>query len=477
MKKKNYLVVNQKTLRLNTRFEFIAVCFIANPSKFERLNYGLFVDIFTRSAVVSDILDGAGNVADVGAGETGNGDTAILGHVDVVLLDHSLALLDSEAREGEHTNLLGDVSPGALGADLLEVLAEKLTHLGDPVCHVNELLQPLGAEVRLVKDEGSNSSTVERRRRVSSSNDDLELGEDSAGGLLVTADEVKSTGSLTVKTHNLSERLSNAHLEALVEEVSQADAILVQVAGDEALVGSVEEGIESVLVADSGDLLPLVESGIDTRGVVSAGVEEHGGTGSGVSKILEHTLEVETLSLLIEVAVLAHLEAGSLEDRVVVAPGGVANVDGSGSVRLEEVADNAEGAGTRESLGRGNSTAGDISVLPAEEGHTGTLVEVLVAIDGRVLLVELEVVGDHLLGLANDGENVGLAVLGSVGTDTEVDLLGELVGLVASGERKDGVSRGLSDVTELTLAEGSGLSRVDDLGVKVSESLHFNLIV
>lgn len=349
----------------------------------------------------------------------------------MVLLDHLFALLHSEAREGEHTNLLCDMLPRALGADVLEVLTEQLTHLSDSICHVNELLEPLSAEIRLVQDEGSNSSAMKRRRRVLSSNDDLKLGENLGGSALVTADEVKSTSTLTVKTHDLGERLGDAHLEALVEEVSQADTVLIQVTGHEALIGSVKEGIESVLVANSSDLLPLIKSRIDTSRVVSAGVEKHRGAGSGVFKILEHSLEIETLSLLVEVAVLANLKSGGLEDLVMVTPSRVADIDGSGSVLLEEITDNTESTGTRESLRGSNSTAGDISVIPTEEGHAGTLVEVLVAINGRVFLVKLGVVDDHLLSLADNGEDVRLTILRSVSTDTKVDFLGELVVLVA----------------------------------------------
>ena len=50
--------------------------------------------------------------------------------------------------------------------------------------------------------------------------------------------------------------------------------------------------------------------------------------------------------------------------------------------------------------------------------------------------------------LVDNGENPGLALLGTVGTDTEVDLLGVSIGLVGSCEGKDDVLGGSRDVFE-----------------------------
>ena len=98
-------------------------------------------------------------------------------------------------------------------------------------------------------------------------------------------------------------------------------------------------------------------------------------------------------------------------------------------------------------------------MVPAELSTAGTLIEVSETIDGRVLFVELQVITDELLSLANDGEDIGRTVVISVGTDTEVALLRVLVSLEASGKRQDGVSGRLLDVGEVV--------------GEVSDSLHF----
>ena len=125
---------------------------------------------------------------------------------------------------------------------------------------------------------------------------------------------MESSSSLTIKTHDLGERLSNDHLESLVEEVPQANSILIEVARDEALIGGIEEWIELVCSANLSDLLPLVEGWINTSWVVSASVEEHHGSWSGILEVSNHAVEIETLGLLVEVSVLSNVEASRSKD-------------------------------------------------------------------------------------------------------------------------------------------------------------------
>lgn len=136
------------------------------------------------------------------------------------------------------------------------------------------------------------------------------------------------TASLTVEAHNFSEGLGNDHLESSAQEVSETLSILVEVASDEALVSSVEEGIELVGLANVSDHFPLLEGGVDAGGVVGTGVEENDGSGGGVLEILNHTIEIQSLSLLMEISVLSNLETSLSKHSVVVAPSRVRNVDG-----------------------------------------------------------------------------------------------------------------------------------------------------
>ena len=64
--------------------------------------------------IIDNILDALDNLVDVLVSDTADGDSAVLGHVDAVVLDHGLRLSLSEASEGEQADLGGDVGPVTL---------------------------------------------------------------------------------------------------------------------------------------------------------------------------------------------------------------------------------------------------------------------------------------------------------------------------------------------------------------------------
>lgn len=312
--------------------------------------------------------------------------------------------------------------PSTLSSDLFELCSQKFSHSCDSIGHSDELIKPLLAHGWLIEDDRGDSGTVPWWRRIVNSNDDLELGEDFTSDGLIGADKVKSTTSLTVETHNFGERLSDDHFKTLIEEISEANTILVEISSDETLIGGIKEWIKLSLFADGSDLLPLGESWIDTSRIVSASVKENSRSWSSILKVSDHAVEVETLGFLIEVSVLSDLESGSSKNFVMVSPSWVADINWGWSELVEEITNDSEGTGSRQGLGGGDSSACDVWVVPSEKDASGTLVEGLVTIDWRILLVESVIIGDSLLGLSHYWEHVWLSVLRSVGTDTQVDL-------------------------------------------------------
>merc|ERR1711865_574148 len=122
-----------------------------------------------RSLIGNNSLDTVSNVINVLGGNTADRDSSVLSHVDVMLLNHSLGLLNGKSGEREHTNLGGDVRPVSLGSVLLESSAEGLSHGKDSIANSNELGLPLVSELNVVQKLGSNSSSVLGRSRVVSS--------------------------------------------------------------------------------------------------------------------------------------------------------------------------------------------------------------------------------------------------------------------------------------------------------------------
>jgi len=189
-----------------------------------------------------------------------------------------------------------------------------------------------------------------RGRGVSTSDDNFDLTEDAAGIFFVVAHNVESASTFTVKSHNLSERLSNNHLEASIKEISKTISIGIEETRSETLVGSVKEGEKVVLGTDIGDLGPLSLTGVNTSRVVSTSVEEDNGSRLGFSEIFKHSVDIETLSLGVEVSVLMHGKSSGCEYLVMVSPGRVGDVNRDASELLQECSENVESTSSRKSL-------------------------------------------------------------------------------------------------------------------------------
>jgi len=157
-----------------------------------------------RSLIGNNSLDTVSNVINVLGGNTADRDSSVLSHVNVMLLNHSLGLLNGKSGEREHTNLGGDMSPISFG-NFFEVGSEELSHLIDSICDGDKFIEPLLSHDWITEDHSSDSGTVLWWGRVVGSNNKFKLGKDSSGNCFVCADEMECTGSLTIKTHDFSE--------------------------------------------------------------------------------------------------------------------------------------------------------------------------------------------------------------------------------------------------------------------------------
>ena len=63
------------------------------------------------SPLLGDIGHGLGQMAHITGGDSGDGNPAVLGEVNTVLLGDLLHLLRRHPGEGKHSNLIGDVFP------------------------------------------------------------------------------------------------------------------------------------------------------------------------------------------------------------------------------------------------------------------------------------------------------------------------------------------------------------------------------
>lgn len=147
-----------------------------------------------------DLEDGLGEVSDVLASDTRDGDTSILGQVNGVVLGDLLYLLGLEAGVSEHADLVGDVRPVVLGTERLELPTEQLAHGDDAVGHALDFALPLLVQLGVVQDSGSNTGAVDGGVGVHGADDDLDLRVEALDLLGVLADNREDTSTLTVET-------------------------------------------------------------------------------------------------------------------------------------------------------------------------------------------------------------------------------------------------------------------------------------
>lgn len=181
--------------RLIARIENLS-SFPFRPSPF-RSNLKSF---FLFPFLTLDLENSFGQTADIVAGDTGNGDTAVLGGVDGVLLGQLVHLLGVQASVGEHANLASDVGPVVLGAELLEVLLEEGTHGDDSVGHALDLTQPLLVQLGVAEDLGGNAGAVDGGVGVQRADEDLQLRVDTLLLLGVSSGDGEGTDTLSVET-------------------------------------------------------------------------------------------------------------------------------------------------------------------------------------------------------------------------------------------------------------------------------------
>ena len=165
-------------------------------------------------ALTGDLVDGLGKTLDVGGSDTGDGNSAVLGSVNTVLLGQGVHLFRLETSVGEHANLAGDMAPVVFATKLLEVLLEESTHGDDAVSHALDLAQPLLVEFRVVQNGGSNTGTVDGRVGVKRADQDLDLRVDTLLLVGIGANDGEGTNTLTVET------LTNISMHASLDKHS-----------------------------------------------------------------------------------------------------------------------------------------------------------------------------------------------------------------------------------------------------------------
>jgi len=389
-------------------------------------------------------VEALSDVVDVFGVETSDGDTSIHSHVDSVFFTEFVDHLGVEASEGEHANLACDVSPIVLVSECGKLLDKGSTHLSHTAGHVSQVLVPHGGQLFVSKDNINDTSTVDGRVGVDWSGNLLYAGKNDILLRLASGNNGDATSTLTIETKVLGERLEEHDVVGMLLEKLERVAIFLEITTGETLIGRVESGEQLFALNNLEDVLPLRVGGVNTGGVVGADVEHDNRVVFGIVKIFLHAFEVETLGGWVVIAVVFTRESGKICDSSVNRPGGVGYKEIDVLVLvplLKEGVTNSKGSSTRDGL-----SASDSVLLEGLAVSTVSELEALLdvrvnTLDGCVLVIHVAF-EDNLLSTLNAGKNEWLAIIISISTHTEKDLLG--VGILLEGvvETENRVSGG-----------------------------------
>jgi len=123
---------------------------------------------------------------------------------------------------------------------------------------------------------------MQRGVRVHGTDDNLHLGLDTLGLFRRGSSQGERADTLSVETHVFCKALRERNLVALLDEVANGKGVASGVTRGKALVSHIEEGKEAFLLDNCGNFSPLLLCGIDTSGVVRAGMEQDNATWFGV---------------------------------------------------------------------------------------------------------------------------------------------------------------------------------------------------
>ena len=86
------------------------------------------------------------NIVNILSIQSGDGNSSVISEVNVELRLESLDLVERQACEGEHPNLLDHMVPVQVGALGLNSVIKSLSHGADSVAHDSEFSVPLGGQ-------------------------------------------------------------------------------------------------------------------------------------------------------------------------------------------------------------------------------------------------------------------------------------------------------------------------------------------
>ena len=219
-------------------------------------------------------------------------------------------------------------------------------------------------------------ATVSGRAGVVAAHGGLHLAQHPACLFGIFADHRQATAALAVEGEVLGKRVADEEADTGGHHGADGVGILFQ-SVTEALIGDIHKGDQVLLDHQRDHPIPLGAGEIHPGRVVAAGVQQHDALRRQAAQAVDHGIELHAASGRIVVGVVMHLDAGSLEHRLVVVPGGIADPHlGGREVALEQIGANLQRAGAADGLDGGDTSRLDRFMVGTKQQvlHCGAVV-------------------------------------------------------------------------------------------------------
>lgn len=227
--------------------------------------------------------------------------------------------MEQEGFLPEHANLIDDVVPSARSLQFFSQQPVKFfPHLDDTTSHGLDIPFPLLEQLGVVQDQSDQSRAMSWGVTDLASSEDGKLAADFVRDFGRRRDDVKGTDTFTVQTGVLGETLADQQWDTAFDKFPDGPGITVQITAGETLIGTIEEGVVTLLQNHVCDLTPLFPGRVYTGRVVSAGVKEDDGTFRSGCESTEELVAGEADSLGIVVLVGEGFDSDVPEDSEVV---------------------------------------------------------------------------------------------------------------------------------------------------------------
>jgi len=106
-------------------------------------------------------VEGVSNIVQVASIKTGNRDSSIHSHVDMMFFSQLIYLVLVKTGVGKHTNLAGNVAPVVFVSEGFEFSSETGSHLLHSAGHEEELVMPFSGQGWVTEDNIDNSGSMD----------------------------------------------------------------------------------------------------------------------------------------------------------------------------------------------------------------------------------------------------------------------------------------------------------------------------